>query len=82
VIRLRYQFVDQRRRRLATLEVGLHGSYRNLREHESGAPQLRRSGTAERVSRERPQACFETLRLIVHTALECCRPTAVDKIMA
>ena len=38
MISLGYKFIDQRRRRLALLEVSLNGSNWNFCKHEGGAP--------------------------------------------
>src|SRR5215469_2002789 len=82
VICFPYQVVDQRRRRLATLQVLLYGGHRNFGEHESRATQLHRAGAAECIPREPPQARLEAPRLIGDGALERRRPIALDEIVA
>jgi hypothetical protein len=52
VVRFGNQFIDERRGRLATVQVGLHGRRRDLCEHECGATQLCRAGAAKRVPRK------------------------------
>jgi len=43
VVRRRYQFIDQSRRRFAIPKVRLYGGDGNFCEHEGGAPELRRT---------------------------------------
>src|SRR5258705_1017977 len=47
VVRRRYQFIDQRRRRFAIPKVRLYGGDGKFCEHESGAPELRRTTSTE-----------------------------------
>jgi hypothetical protein len=59
VIRLRYQFIDQRRRRLSLPEVRLDGGQRRFGKHEHGSTKLCGAGAAEGVSRKALEAGFE-----------------------
>ena len=81
VVRLRYQFIDQRRRRFAELKVRLYGSDRNFREHETGASQLRRTSSTECMASKTGQAGLEPLRLIAHATFESCGPISLHEIM-
>jgi hypothetical protein len=82
VVGLRYQFVDQRRRRFAAFEVRLYGSNGNLREHEHGTLELRRASSTECPACKAGQAGLEALRLIAHAAFEIRRPISLHEIMA
>src|SRR5258707_9576137 len=81
VVRPRYQFIDQRRRRFAALKVHLYGSDRNFREHETGASELRRTSSTECIACKAGQAGLEPLRLIAHATFESCGPISLHEIV-
>jgi hypothetical protein len=64
-MRRRDQFIDQRRRRLAPLQMSLHGGNRNFRQHESGPPDLSGTCATERLTCKVYEARLEPLRLLL-----------------
>jgi hypothetical protein len=81
-IGLDYELIDQRRRRLATLEVRFDGSDRNFRKRKGGVPDLPGTRATEGVSCKALKARLEALRLIAYAASERRRPIALDEIVA
>jgi hypothetical protein len=82
VISLCDYFIDQRRRRFATLEVRLNGGDRNFCKDEGDAPDFCGTDPTKAMSCKAFQACLEALRLIVHGAFEWRRPIALHEIVA
>ena len=64
------------------LQVRLHRGQRNLRKHELGAAQLRRTSTAKGRPRKSAEAGLEALRLVSHALLQRRGPVAVNEIVA
>src|SRR5215472_16236772 len=71
VVRRRYQFIDQSRRRFAIPKVRLYG----------GAPKLRRTSSTECTACKARHAALEPLCLIAHATFEGFRPIALHEIM-
>ena len=66
VVRRRYQFIDQSRRRFAIPKVRLYGGDGNFCEHEGRAPELRRASSTECTACKARHAALEPLCLIAH----------------
>ena len=81
-VSVRYQFIDQGRRRFATLKVRLYGSDWNFQKPEGGAPELGRTGATECLPCKVRQTGLEPLRLIAHAAFQSRGPIALHEIMA
>src|SRR5215831_10839393 len=81
VVRRRYQFIDQSRRRFAIPKVRLYGGDGNFCEHEGGAPELRRTGSTECTACKARHAALEPLCLIAHATFEGFGPIALHEIM-
>jgi hypothetical protein len=81
VVRRRYQFIDQSRRRFAIPKVRLYGGDGNFCEHEGGAPELRRTSSTKCTACKARHAPLEPLRLIAHATFEGFGPIALHEIM-
>ena len=81
VVRRRYQFIDQSRRRFAIPKVRLYGGDGNFCEHEGGAPELRRTSSTECTACKARHAALEPLCLIAHATFEGFGPIALHEIM-
>src|SRR6516164_794718 len=81
VVRRRYQFIDQSRRRFAIAKVRLYGGDGNFCEHEGGAPELRRTSSTECTACKARHAALEPLCLIAHATFEGFGPIALHEIM-
>src|SRR5258705_13468604 len=81
VVRRRYQFIDQSRRRFAIPKVRLYGGDGNFCEHEGGAPELRRTSATECTACKARHAALEPLCLIAHATFEGFGPIALHEIM-
>src|SRR6516165_7026397 len=81
VVRRRYQFIDQSRRRFAIPKVRLYGGDGNFCEHEGGAPELRRTSSTECTACKARHAALEPLCLIAHAPFEGFGPIALHEIM-
>jgi hypothetical protein len=81
VVRCGYQFIDECRRRLATLKVRPYSSNGNVCEHECGAPELSRTYAAECMPSKALEAGLVPLRLIAHATRESRGPIPVHEIM-
>jgi len=81
VIGPRYQLIDNRRRRFATLKVCLYGSDRNFGEHEHRAPDLCWTGTTECLARKGFQIRRESPGLITYSTFQSCRPISLHEVV-
>src|SRR5258705_10935566 len=70
VVRRRYQFIDQRRRRFAIPKVRLYGGDGNFWAPEGGAPGLRRTSSTQRTAGKAHPPALEPLCLIAHAPFE------------
>jgi hypothetical protein len=81
VVRRNYQFIDEWRRRFATLKVRPYDSDWNFCEHEGGATEVGRTNATERLPCKARQAGLEPLRLIAHATFEIRWPIALHEIV-
>src|SRR5258705_11298963 len=81
VVRRRYQFIDQSRRRFAIPKVRLYGGDGNFCEHEGGAPGLRRTSATECTAGKARPPALEPPCLIPHATFEGFWPIALHEIM-
>jgi hypothetical protein len=81
VVRRRYQFIDQRRRRFAIPKVRPDGSEWDFRKHESGTPEVGRTDATECMPRKLRHTGLQPPRLIAHATFERRRPITLHEIM-
>jgi hypothetical protein len=81
VIRLRYQLIDNRRRRFATLKVCLYGGDRNFGEHERSTAKLGWTGPTEYLASKGFQMRLESPSLITHPTFKSRGPISLHKVV-
>ena len=81
VVRRRYQFIDQSRRRFAIPKVRLYGGDGNFREYEGGAPELCRTCATKCVPCKARETSLESLCLVAHSTFKRRGPVALHEIM-